>query len=258
MNLEDYVFAKGGRQKYEDVSLLDLQAKCNCFQLKYDGYWCALIREEHAAMTKVFSRHGKFKHELALDMPDNTILIGECLEGTQWATKRYDYGSIAVFDCVMNRGIPLKGCSYAYRSQTYEQIVLNSQDGMLKSIPSFVSVNYDALTQEQFEGFVGRNLADAWSEPVFRHKFTVTDVVTITKVNAGKGRLSALMGNLTCVGTYLGREYTINVGGGFSDQLRRASINGTLLVPGVQIEISGKARFDSGALRHPNFVRIME
>jgi len=70
----------------------------------------------------------------------------------------------------------------------------------------------------------------------------------------GKGKHIGRMGALK-VGQYKDGVLTpiMSVGGGFSDAHREM-----VWTSGTVIEVVGKARFESGALRHSNFIRVRD
>jgi DNA ligase-1 len=75
----------------------------------------------------------------------------------------------------------------------------------------------------------------------------------------GKGKHKGRMGAIVC-GLYVRRKLVrkISVGGGFTDELREEIWKRCEDYIGRVIEVRGWQVFDSGSLRHPQFVRFRD
>ncbi len=176
--------------------------------------------------------------------------------GSQWAQDETRVGRIFVFDCVSFKGEDVRGRNYSERLKFAR--TLCEETGyplnLVKSYPfSYYGKVWEKLTTTRdFEGLVFRRWDADYSESVGRRKLDVTDEYVVMDTVPGKGKHFGRMGALV-VGQYIDGQLTavMSVGGGFSDFDRERRWQ-----EGTVIEVVGKARFSSGALRHPNFVRI--
>ncbi len=112
----------------------------------------------------------------------------------------------------------------------------------------------------KFEGVVYRNYKDKFSDRVYRSKPDVFDDYVIMSKQDGKGKHLGRMGALE-VGQYKDGILTpvMMVGGGFNDLIRQDAEDNFVEKYYLRVaEIVGKVRFESGALRHPNFVRLRD
>jgi ATP-dependent DNA ligase len=108
---------------------------------------------------------------------------------------------------------------------------------------------------EAYEGLVFRHSVDKIHDPLVRFKRIITEDLRCVSFTEGmgkhEGRLGAIQG-VTKSGT------PVYVGGGFSDDDRQEIWNNQPLYVGKWFEVEARARFVSGSLRHPQFVRWRE
>jgi len=88
---------------------------------------------------------------------------------------------------------------------------------------------------------------------MWKLKYETTEDFYVVNFYEGQGRLQGSLGAIG-VGKEKGREL-MRVGGGFTDEERQAVWNHLTLYDGMVVEVRGKGCFESGALRHPEFVR---
>ncbi len=210
----------------------------------------------------MYSRTSQVKTVLDLpNFPLKTVVLGEFMFGSQWAQHRDRAGKIFIFDCVCFYGKDVRDEPYRERLLMARQIV--EETGfplvLVKNYPiSMFARVWDALqTARDFEGLVFRNWSHPYDTAVGRIKLDVNDDFVIMDVVEGKGKHAGKMGALV-VGKYVNGELTsvMSVGGGFSDDARDYFWLRRNTCKGWVVEVTGKARFESGALRHPNFVKI--
>jgi ATP-dependent DNA ligase len=248
------------RQKYVDISSEDSVAQWDIIQPKYDGIWARLQKEQGHA--QVYSRTSQVK--TTLDLPKlapNTVLLGEYMYGSQWALQEERVGKLFIFDCISFYGKDVRSEAYKERLRMSRQIV--EETGFpLVSIKSY-PINYYPRVwsvieeQREFEGVVFRKWDDPYNSTVGRRKLDITDDYVVIDVIEGKGKHVGRMGALV-VGQYIEGELKalFSVGGGFDDWTRQLFWERRSKLIGQVVEVVGKARFASGALRHPNFVRL--
>lgn len=259
--------ARYKRQAYIDGTI-DEALKYEFFQFKYDGQWCKLVKEESETV-RVISRTGKIKHEFCMvDFPRNTVFLAEYMFGTQWAQDVDRVGRFFLFDCLCFEGLELHDWPYRERYQralwTHRGIHGKDQrfdivhNYPIDDLPRFWS---RISNDRSYEGIVARNWNQKYEDKIVRAKIDVTDDFMVIAVNEGLGRLAGSMGSVT-VGQYTDPNdadsfvEVMTVGGGFSDELRKEIWMNRSNMFGRVIQVTGKQRFDSGALRHPNFDRF--
>lgn len=247
------------RQKYLDIDETD-ETLWDLIQPKYDGIWARLQKQQGNAL--IYSRTSQVK--TVLDLPklqNGTVLLGEYMYGSQWAQDETRIGRIFVFDCVAYRFEDIRSKPYSERLKYARQIV--EETGyplqLVKSYPfSYYGKVWEKLTAtHDFEGLVFRCWSDDYDQKVGRRKLDITDEYVILEAVEGKGKHAGRLGALV-VGQYIDGQLTavMSVGGGFSDEDRENYWFRRKQIVGTVCEVIGKARFSSGALRHPNFVRM--
>ena len=261
--MTSYPNCPSDRQTYIDGSIADI-SRHEFFQPKYDGIWSRVVGEETGRVL-VFSRTQTLKAELRIEgYPSNSVFLAEYMFGSQWSQHPDRLGKFYFFDCLVSHGEDYTVRSYQerYREMLRQLKPVGSQDNRINFVPNFAVQNlqkfWDKISVDHsFEGVVGRNWKQTYSDPLYRLKIDITDDFVIMKVNEGQGRLAGTMGSLT-IGQFDGDELVeiMTVGGGFSDELRKEIWANRVNMPFQVIEVVGKARFTSGALRHPNFVRF--
>lgn len=232
-------------------------------QFKYDGIWSALIPTT-ASEVGVVSRNGLTKEVFSLKLPDNTIIVGEFMFGSQWSQHPDRLGKIYCFDCVLHRGEDLRDAPYMTRYGYLKNLVSEIAHPRLIFVHSYATANVDrtitALKRDHsFEGLILRNWSQPYTDSIGRYKLSLEDDYVVMGLTEGEGRNTGRLGALI-VGQYEGSTLfeTMSVGGGFSDNQRIEIFTNPHRYIGRVCKVSGKARFHSGALRHPNFVSFRD
>lgn len=255
------------RQAYVDGTLEEA-LKHDFFQFKYDGQWSRLVKEGSGPV-RVCSRTNKIKLEFQCDdFPQDSAFLAEFMFGTQWAQDIDRVGKFFLFDCLCYEGLELHEWSYRER---YQRALWFSRGIHGKDVRFDIVRNYPIedlprfwsriMGDKSYEGIVARNWTQKYEDKILRAKIDVTDDFMVIAVNEGLGRLQGTMGSLT-VGQYTDPNdadsfvEVMTVGGGFSDELRKEIWMNRSNMFGRVIQCTGKQRFDSGALRHPNFDRF--
>lgn len=233
-------------------------------QLKYDGIWAQVVIENNVATVYSKTHKKKDSFPCPLDLR-RTVIIAEYMYGSQWSQREGRAGRLYCFDCVMLDGMDISALSYETRIREF----LKPSFWMLDSC-KFVGINsyslgnafavWDNIALQKtldFEGLVFRSTEGGWDDTIFKLKREVEDDYVIMGFTPGKnkheGRLGALL-----VGQYDNGilVQVMAVGGGLSDAVRAGVWDHSSQFLGQVCTVVGKARFDSGALRHPNFVRF--
>lgn len=255
-NLSSHNLSELDRQKCVDVTLARTKT-FDIIQLKFDGIWCCLCST--GGVVKVFSRNGLLKEVIHIPGFPDAVFAGEFMFGSQWAQNPDRLGKIFLYDCLYVGGRDLRNEPYSVR---YEHLVAKIPN---HSRLVLVKHNYTTHAEElleqltktrAYEGFVYRNWSDSFYGVCGRIKLDIEEDYVVIRCNPGEGKHLGRMGSLT-VGQYKNNELAsiMDVGGGFSDELRSKP---TSFWVGKIITVTGKAKFTSGALRHPNFVRIRD
>jgi ATP-dependent DNA ligase len=233
-------------------------------QLKYDGIWAQVVIEH--GKYYVYSKTGQQKkvafltqQGLALAPELQTILIGEYMFGSQWSTHPERAGKLYVFDCLVCEGRDISSLPYKdrYRAAVSATLQLGQPFNILPCYSISKLGEFWTTLQDQTEGFIIRRWSSLWNVTLFKLKFEVEDDFVVTGFVEGKGKHEGRLGAIQLSQYENGElKYVQDVGGGFTDQERidfwrerEAGIGKVLLV-------RGKGRFNTGALRHPNFIRI--
>lgn len=251
------------RQKYIDVEGPDeaIRLGYDIFQLKYDGIWSRNVIE--GGFVHTYSRNDQLKNTFSCDLP-KCVLIGEYMYGTEWSKKGGREGMIYVFDVESIGDVNQSEFPYHERLRKLIDMSLYFPRTPFKLA---ASCRLDAAGEvwqrivngeADYEGLVYRKLSDMFDATLARSKRDVTDDVVVLDKYEGQGRLVGTLGGLV-VGKFDSTKTLTplyKVGGGFSDALRAEIWNNWEKYYLSVIECVGKARFDSGALRHPNFSRL--
>lgn len=249
------------RQPYLDVDEND-ETGWDIIQPKYDGIWARLQKKHKDGNVLLYSRTSQVKTVFDLPkFPPETVVIGEFMYGSQWAQAPERLGKVFVFDCVAIRGLDVRHLPYSERLKFAREVVAEVQFPLELS-RSFPFSYYDKVwsnlvSKRDFEGLVFRKWHTPYEDPVGRRKLDVTDEFVVLDALVGKGKNAGRLGALV-VGKFSNGvlKGLMSVGGGFSDAEREEFWHYPNRIIGAVVEVVGKARFDSGALRHPNFVRI--
>ena len=248
------------RQTYVDSNFDEaIKLGCNCFQLKYDGWWTRAVFTDGSFT--MYSQTGREFNTGHVSSGLNAIVIGEFMQGTQWSQDPHHKGKFYVFDLWEFDGVELTGMSYRDR-----YAYLKSIKPLLPSWAELV-VNYPMDTYNtiwemfvmsgKFEGVVYRDSHSPVSKPLLRIKRDIEDTYLAVGFEEGIGKHSGRLGAIiTDKKTDDGKSAT--VGGGFSDEERHEIWNNQAAYINRKFDVVGKHRFNSGLLRHPNFIRWKE
>lgn len=249
MNLTD-------RQSYKDCDIIAARSfGCDLVQLKYDGWWDRIVIEN--GWVRHFSRTARmFKEHQLADTTVKCVLIGEHMQGTQWSQQPGRLGRTYLFDAWSWNDTDLTDMPYRDRYR------------IARLAPSFLPSTYEAIQcykideapvlwnqhveTNQFEGLVFRRSPDPVSASVYRHKKTFTEDLLCEGFIEGLGKFAGTLGAIRATtkdGT------SVDVGGGLTDQDRREIWDNQDLYIGRWFEVEARAKFESGSLRHPNFIR---
>ena len=254
------------RQDYDDLSIDEAcQKNYDVFSPKFDGIWARV--EIHDELCQVFSRTGQLKETFGVPahlegLNVETTCIGEFMYGSQWSKKNNREGKIYLFDMIELDFEPLWNSPYSKRYRQLMQVV-QYLGPRFELVPVYKGIHLGGwwLKNEQeraYEGVVCRNWGDLWTSHPARIKLDVEDDFVIIGFEPGKGRLDGTLGALI-LGQYDETGTLVEVmtcGGGLSDELRDTVYRDKPRFFNRVITCTGKGRFDSGALRHPNFVRF--
>lgn len=234
-------------------------------QLKYDGIW-ALVKIE-GNKYEIFSKTGQLK-KVGYLTQDQLIsepyyLVGEFMYGSQWSTHADRAGKLFIFDCLTTEDRDISCLPYKdrYRAAVSAVLQLGQPFNILPCYSISKLGEFWTSLREQTEGFIIRRWSSPWNDTLLKLKFEVEDDFVVSGITPGKGKHEGRMGALRLSQYYNGQlEYVMDVGGGFTDEQRSdwASLFVMGLGLGKVIQVKGKGRFNTGALRHPNFVRIRD
>jgi hypothetical protein len=246
------------RQTYKDLDIGEaLEAGFDVTQLKYDGIWAAVHVEPTCMdknLAKYYSREGQYKGQKLTSLPPG-VYLGEYMYQSQWAQTPELRDKCFLFDIVDLEGEDLRELTYRER---YRQLKIVAKDlhwfPIVENFP--IAAAFDLwernVATRKFEGLVFRRASDTYYADLARHKIDITGDYFICRFYPGTGKYSDSLGAIGVSSERFGPEL-MRVGGGFSDALRRELWNNQAKYLGRCVEVVGKARFDSGALRHPNF-----
>lgn len=229
---------KQGRQRYDIC------------QIKFDGWFCYLKTKRDDIVIYSKTQRELKTYPRPEEIPPGLTFMGEYLFGTNWVERRpHLKGRIVVYDV-------LQPLPYSQRYRQVKEFVRVSTG----TIPVLLVQNFHttqanevwlkAVVAGGHEGLVFRN----WKDDSFdlgRCKAKYEEVYYVVGVTEGVGKHAGRLGALvieTLDGTREGR-----VGGGFTDEQREAIWESPDDYIGRFVEVEGKALFNSGLLRHPNF-----
>lgn len=253
-------FSPPTRQEYKDSALDEAIALgCDIVQLKHDGWWCCARWK--GKIIELYSQTGRHFDTIPAPWTDDALLICEAMYGTQWAQDVNRKGFLYIFDIWEDEGKDLRSLPYAQR-MLYLRSLLQTcpiNQSKLKVVHTFPIANAKQLwdnyvSTERYEGLVYRKSSDPVDCVIPREKFVITETLRFHRYTLGKadGRHAHRVGALVGI-TSGGVE--VSVGGGLSDQDRDAIITNPSAYLGRYFDVEARARFASGSLRHPNFIR---
>ena len=233
------------------------------FQVKYDGWFSHITIKDGFAT--VVTSGGEVRKRFDIDVPD-AIVLAEWMYGTNSSQTHPLKDKFIIHDVLSLNGYNLKNDMYIARISSAVQLTSNPHD-----YPNFPFVLIPSHFPEQFEDIWKTEVLGAGEEGVvFKHayakfgedtmyrmkrEFTMDYIVVGFKEGAKRleGTLGALEGGLYYKGNLM---RILSVGGGFTDSEREEIWENKPKYLGMVFEASGKALFESGALRHPAFQRF--
>lgn len=258
LNQPSEITSQLSRQEYKDSTLEQaIAAGCDLVQFKYDGWWCHNRWRDREVQN--FSQTGRHFETISAPWDDDADLISEAMRGTQWSQDVNRKGFYYVFDIWSYRGKDLRRETYATRMNYLRTLFATCpvNPGKFKIVQTY-NIHYAKqlwdkyITLGAFEGLVYRKSSDVVGAPVYREKLIITETLRLHRFTAGQGRHEGRLGALIGI-TDKGVE--VAVGGGLSDTDRDDIWNHPEKYLGRYFDVEARARFESGSLRHPNFLR---
>jgi ATP-dependent DNA ligase len=191
-------------------------------------------------------------------------LVGEFMFGSQWSTHPDRAGRLYIFDCLVSEGRDISSLPYKdrYRAAVSATLQLGQPFNILPCYSISKLGEFWLTLREETEGFIIRRWSSPWDATLFKLKFEVEDDFVVMGIIEGQGKHLGKMGALMLGQYNNGRlEHVMDCGGGFSNAQRvwwRENYYAALSEQAKVVQIKGKGRFNTGALRHPNFVRIRD
>ena len=237
----------------------------NAVQLKYDGWWCAMICDNGA--WHYLTSGGAVKLSRG-DIPivQGAVLVGEWMYGTNWAQTHHP-GRFYAHDFYQEgeRLVHLHQYSTRYRMLAeFLRDTFQGDESVIRLMITFPSSSTKYLAQtfcegrnRLYEGLVYKSLMHHWGETFFRYKSTITMDYIATGFVEGGGRLRGTLGAIQ--GSFYGQNQSVvSIGGGFTDAQRNEIWKNRERLLGKVFEAKGFQLFASGSLRHPQFCRWRE
>lgn len=242
-------------QSFKDVTSTPPTA--DSVQLKYDGWWSRIVFS--GGLYRTYSKTDRLVDEGGpFASVSNCILIGEYLFGTQWSQDPQRKGRYAVFDLVEYEGADLRQHPYHIRLGAAKQIC-TTLTRQFFPVPTLPISQRDRLWRteietDNYEGLVYRNSEDLYSVKLARQKPRIQKLLRAVVFYPGEGKHAGRLGAIGAIDIGDSDGRIQRVGGGFSDEQRTEIWNHQLNYQGQQFLAEGRKLFDSGSLRHPNFV----
>ena len=247
---------KTARQVYLDSSLPEaLKAKCDTLQLKFDGWWCRV--ECLSGHCTFFSETDRelLKFSCRLLTPQDFVAVGELMTGTQWSQDPARKGKIYLFDLWQFNGEDLEALPYRHRYSLLRQLKLTlpPQFDLVQnySIHDYKQLWDTQVATEKFEGVVFRRSQAPAGESLLREKYSFTEDLLVVGFAEGQGKHEGRLGALHCISPH---GVQVDVGGGFDDATREEVWQSQEKYFQRYCQVEARKRFESGSLRHPNFV----
>lgn len=246
------------RQDYKNSTFAEArEAGCDCFQLKYDGWWAGIRCLDGTA--SIYSQTGRLVTTLPIDPLIYGTFIGEFMHGTQWAQKQDRKGKVFLFDCWNINGQDTSAFPYRerYNLCRVNLPLFGERFRLVQNYPiSVYQQTWDSLVAtSEYEGVVFRRSNGPVSDTLHRQKRTITVDGIVVGFEPGEGKH---LGRLGAIRVRLPSGTIVSVGGGFSDTERELIWQSQSQYLGRTAELKGNAEFESGSVRHPNFVRWRE
>lgn len=220
-------------------------------QLKYDGWWCKATFD--AGVATYYSETSREFGASASFGLDGCILIGEFMRGTQWSQNPARKGRFFVYDIWAIFGEPITDETYTVRYRLLRKLTLPSVYTLVDCyrIDDFHATWERYVLREGWEGVVFRRSTSTVDDAVMRQKREYSLDGTVIGFTPGLGKYEGSLGAIKVAVN----NTTTDVGGGFTDDERTAIWNNQTLYLGRVMEFTANAIFESGAPRHPRFVR---
>ena len=274
MTPTEFFISSVKRQKYLDLDEVEISRPAKpdeYIQLKYDGIWCALVADSAPVLAGLddakvvaYSRTKQTKATPDFYLPHGTILLCEYMFGQQWSKHPDLIGKFFVFDCVMTKEKDIRDLPYQDRYLQAASIVNQCGSRKLHLIPAIEAKRAKLVVDHlkathQFEGIVRRSQLDNYFVAIERWKYDIIDDFVVLGFKQGAGRLSNTLGSIS-VGKFNGVEFVVlmDVSGGLDDSNRDHVWNNKNDYLYSVVSIKGKARFESGAFRHPTIIAFRD
>lgn len=240
-----------------------------CFQLKLDGIWGKVIINDQATgrYANVYSKTGQKKHSFAspewLLRQGETVLLAEYMYGSQWSQKDGRAGLLYVFDCLVVDGQDISTLPYSVRKKHADALVVELGHPFTKvdnyNMSKLGEVWMVLERTMKYEGIIVRSLQSTYFTKLHKLKTEIEDDFVVMDFQEGEGKHAGRLGALI-LGKYIDGILTevMSCGGGFSDAQRDEVWLNTAKYHHAVCRVKGKSRFDSGALRHPQFVQFRD
>jgi hypothetical protein len=247
------------RQIYKDVTIEEaIKRGCDVVQLKYDGWWSYIVTKE--GWRRFYSRTKReFRSTHLLDLDENTIMVGEHMQGTQWSQNAARLGRTYLFDIWQYGTHDLTLVDYRTRYNVLKLAAERLPDtfSLAPNYPSSLATSLweSHVEQNGFEGLIFRKSTDPVAAVVYRCKKIVTADLQAISFYEGQGKFAGTLGGINA---RTESDVLVDVGGGFSDDERNKIWQNQELYLNRWFEIEARAQFTSGSFRHPNFIRWRE
>ena len=260
------------RASYTNLEPTDLawaMANYHFVQIKEDG----IFIEVHIKPDSVvgFTRNGRERFRFNQGVPgvSSAVLHCEHISGTQRSTKHRHRRRLVIFDCLEYQAAPeaigeidtggpcLRGLCYEARMSFAASLDRVGPFVLAKLWhPHGAPMLWGRAMAGEIEGLVFRK-DEAFNAPesLARMKATVDHEFVCMGFEldpADPGRARSIIGGLMAGGCV---QEVLRVGGGITDEERRAYAKSGQKLIGTQFTAKGSGAFKSGALRHPRFVR---
>lgn len=224
-------------------------------QLKYDGWWCRAIHANGGVDFR--SETDRSFGTAAIGGLDECTLIGEFLRGTQWSQHPDRKGRFFIYDLWTIFGEPITNESYLTRYRLLKKLRLPATYSLVDTyrIDDQPALWARYVMREGWEGVVYRRSSSTLDDAVMREKREYSLDGTVIGFEPGRGKYE---GSLGAVKVACGIGNSTSVGGGFSDAERTHIWGNQTAYLGRVMEYTANAIFESGAPRHPRFVRWRE
>lgn len=261
---QDYAEMDSVDAVYALKSVIETPAD-HLIQLKYDGIWALVVIEKRKIT--ICSKTGQIKHCWTdpgmLFEGGRTVLIGEYMFGSQWSQHASRKGAIYVFDCLEADGAKLDHLPYKDRVRKATSVVADLGEPFrllaCYSLDKLGPLWLKLEKENTHEGVVIRKWSQPWQATLLKLKLTVEDDYVVMGFNDGEGKYEGTLGSLK-LGQWDGKDlvWVMDASGGLSDNDRANIWENQKFCVGKVVLVSGKARFTSGALRHPTIVRFRD